>query len=277
MDFYHTERPSRIAGSWYSNDPKRLAAEIEGYIDSSVISDDEFKGEVFGLVAPHAGHVYSGKTAGYAYRLIQGLKYDIVVVLSPFHQFHPADVITTAYDNYTTPLGSVPVATDLLSSLHEDIPLQQVEQDPEHAQEIQLPFLQTALKGTFSLLPLMIRAREPKKLKEIAALLMDLLSQKTFLIVASTDLSHFHPLESAHQLDAEMLRRIKAMDADTVLAGERDGTASACGASAVALLLYAAKMKEGAQAFILNYSTSADATGDSSSVVGYGSAAIILP
>jgi AmmeMemoRadiSam system protein B len=74
-----------------------------------------------------------------------------------------------------------------------------------------------------------------------------------------------------------MLRRIKAMDADTVLAGERDGTASACGASAVALLLYAAKMKEGAQAFILNYSTSADATGDSSSVVGYGSAAIILP
>jgi AmmeMemoRadiSam system protein B len=97
------------------------------------------------------------------------------------------------------------------------------------------------------------------------------------LIVASTDLSHFHTHAVAQHMDAEMLRRIKAMDADGVLAAEESGLASACGASPVALLVYAARMKEAASAFILNYSTSADVTGDTSSVVGYGAAAIYLP
>jgi len=277
MDFKHSARPSPIAGTWYTTDPKRLETEIQTFIDNAVLSDDEFIGEVFGVVAPHAGYIYSGKTAGYAYRVMEGLQRDIVVVLSPFHQYHGADLLTTVHDSYVTPLGAVPVETEILAQLNESIPLQQVEHDMEHALEIQLPFIQCALSNEFSLLPLMVRTRERKKLKRIAEDLMDLLQGRSFLIVASTDLSHYSPLETAHQMDAEMLRRIKAMDAEGVLAAEGEGAASACGASSVALLLYAARMQKDPQAFILNYSTSADATGDTSSVVGYGAAAIFLP
>ena len=276
MKFSHAQRPSRLAGTWFSGDPEELTKEIDAYIHNNVLSEDEFKGDVFGLIAPHAGHIYSGRTAGYAYRLVSGKQVDVVAVLSPFHQFHRADVITTVYDNYTTPLGTVPVSTDLLSQLNERIHMEQIEQDPEHSLEIQLPFLQRALHSPFSLLPLMVRTRDSEKLKTIASTLMELLADSSFLIIASTDLSHFHSLEEAQQLDAEMLRRIKAMDADAVLSAESDGVASACGASSVALLLYAAKLQNTTRAYILNYSTSADATGDSSSVVGYGSAAILI-
>ena len=276
MDFLNSARPSPIAGAWYSNDPARLASEMNAFIDKAHLSDDEFSGEVFGLVAPHAGHVYSGRTAGYAYRTVKGLQRDMVVILSPFHQYHSADVVTTAFDTYVTPLGKVPVETQLLKQINDVIPLHQVQHDPEHAIEIQLPFLQCALEGEFSLLPLMVRTRDPKQLKAIAEQLMKLIKTKSLLMIASTDLSHFHSLDIAQQLDAEMLRRIKAMDGDAVLAAERDGSASACGASSVAMLLYAASRQKGSRAYILNYSTSAEVTGDTSSVVGYGAAAIYI-
>jgi len=280
MEFIHTSRPSPIAGTWYSGDPDRLKKEINQYIDSAVISTDEYSGRLFGIVVPHAGLIYSGKTAGYAYRLTKGIERDIVVVLSPFHQYHPAGILTTAFQAYTTPLGKVPVATDLLSALQEklldvDLPIEQVEQDPEHALEIQLPFLQCTLQGDYSLLPLMIRTRNPQQVKTIAAYLTEILDGYSALWVASTDLSHFNPLEEAQQLDAEMLRRIKAMDAEGVLSADREGNASACGASAVAALLYAAKHRQDGRSNILNYRTSADTTGDAHSVVGYGAAAVL--
>jgi len=277
MDFKHAARPSPIAGTWYTRNPKQLETEIHAFIDKAVISDDEFSGTLFGVVAPHAGYQYSGRTAGYAYRVVQGLARDIVVILSPFHQYICADLVTTAYDAYATPLGTLPVETDMLAQLNESIPLQQIEHDPEHSLEIQLPFLQCALSNQFSLLPLMVRTRVRTKLKKIAENLLALLQGQSFLMVASTDLSHYLPLETAHKMDAEMLRRIKAMDADAVLAAEGEGAASACGASSVAVLLYAAKMQMDARAFILNYSTSADASGDTSAVVGYGAAGIYLP
>jgi hypothetical protein len=276
MDFKQSARPSPIAGTWYSTDPQQLETEIQAFINNAVLSDDEFSGKLFGVVAPHAGYIYSGKTAGYAYRVVQGLQPDIVVVLSPFHQYHGADLITSVYDSYATPLGAVPVETEILTHLDESIPVQQVEHDPEHSLEIQLPFLQCALDSEFSLLPLMVRTRERKKLKRIAEDLIELLQGRSFLMVASTDLSHYSALETAHQMDAEMLRRIKAMDAEGVLAAEGEGVASACGAASVALMLYAARMQKNPQAYILNYTTSADATGDTSSVVGYGAAAIFL-
>lgn len=281
MDFLHSARPSLIAGTWYSRDAGRLKAEIDQYIEDAVLLPEEFKGHLYGIVAPHAGHIYSGKTTGYAYRMVKGLKRDIVVVLSPFHQYQPAHALTTAYDSYATPLGSIPVETQLLVALDAalrkaGLPITQIEHDPEHAIEIQLPFLQRAIDGDFSLLPLMIRSHTVPTVQLIAQKLTEILAGRSYLIVASTDLSHFFPLEAAQEFDAEMLRRIKALDADGVLSAETDGSAFACGAPAVAVLLYAAKMQRNAAAFILNYATSADVTGDASSVVGYGSAAVMI-
>ena len=281
MKFKSAPRPSPIAGTWYASDPTQLAAQIDTFIASANISDDEFNGELFGIISPHAGYRYSGKTAGYAYKTVQGISRDIIVVLSPFHQFISGDVITTSFGSYKTPLGEVSVADDLMNNIAEilageKINIRQIDHDQEHSLEIQLPFLQCALAGEFRLIPLMVRTREKKQLQNISNTLMSVLKDQSFLIVASTDLSHFYPLEVAQQLDAEMLRRIKGMDADAVLSAEREGVASACGASSVAALLYVAKHYPSAKSYILNYSTSADDTGDASSVVGYGSAAVYI-
>jgi len=236
---------------------------------------------VTGLVAPHAGYRFSGRTAGYAYKTIKGEKRDLVVVLSPFHQYFSGDLITTAHQAYSTPLGEVSVDIDALVEFEEvlkknSIPIHQVSNDQEHSLEIQLPFLQRALSADFKLLPLMVRSREAHILEQTAETLFEIVKDRSFVIIASTDLSHFYPLDIAEVMDLEMLKQIKEMNPKGVLSAEREGSASACGASAVAVMLWLTKKVGAKKAHILNYSTSADSTGDKTSVVGYCSAAVVL-
>jgi AmmeMemoRadiSam system protein B len=281
MEFKSTSRPSPIAGTWYTSEPTALSNQIDTFINDAKINVEDIHRKVIGLAAPHAGHRFSGKTAGYAYKTIKGEKRDLVVILSPFHQYFPGDLISTVYRAYSTPLGEIPVDTDALVELENalkksDIPIHQVSNDPEHSLEIQLPFLQRALKADFKLLPLMVRSRDTQLLEQTAEALFNVVKDQSFLIIASTDLSHFFPLDIAEVMDAEMLKQIKKMDPEGVLSVEKEGRASACGASAVAVMLWLTKKAGAKKAHILNYSTSADSTGDKTSVVGYGSAAVTL-
>jgi len=282
MEFRNDARPSPIAGTWYTGDPKTLAAQIDGYLEAAKISDDEFSGRAVGLVSPHAGHRYSGRTAGYAYRVVKDAPRELVVILSPFHHHVSGDFITTSHASYQTPLGKVKVAEDTLIELDKKLGEQghsliQVTKDEEHSLEIQLPFLQRAWNTEFALLPVMVRTHDPGKIQFFSQALYEVIKGKDFLLVASTDLSHFYPLDYAEALDAEMLKRIKAFDPEAVLKAETEGSASACGAGAVAAMLWTARYAGAEHAYILNYSTSADSTGDVSSVVGYGSAAVFTP
>jgi MEMO1 family protein len=270
-------RPSPIAGTWYESDAYRLAKQIDGFIQNA--HDAELKGRVIGLVTPHDGHRYSGRTAGYAYKCILGETRDLVVIVAPMHAYYPGTLVTSAHSAYTTPLGEVPLAHDEMHQLEllltgKNLPLEHVLRDEEHSIEIQLPFLQRALKGNFLLLPLMLRARDFQTIQRLAEALIELLQGKNALLIASTDLSHFFPLEIAQRLDAEMLKHIKSFDPQAVLDAEESGNASACGAAAVATVLLTARGLGAQSVSILNYSTSADSSGDTGSVVGYGSAAL---
>jgi len=281
MEFKPTSRPSPIAGTWYPGEPIALSNQIDTFINTAKVTEEDIQGKVIGLTAPHAGYRFSGNTAGYAYKTIKGEKRDLVVILSPFHQYYPGDLITTIYQAYSTPLGEVPVDTDGLFELENilkksNIPIHQVSNDTEHSLEIQLPFLQRALTPDFKLLPLMVRSRDPYLLKQTAEALFDVIKDQSFVIIASTDLSHFFPLDIAEMMDAEMLKRIKEMNPEGVLSAEKEGSASACGASSVAVMLWLTKKAGAEKAFILNYSTSADSTGDKTSVVGYGSAVVTV-
>ena len=281
MEFKSTSRPSPIAGTWYTSEAAALSHQIDTFINDANITEENIHGKVTGLVAPHAGYRFSGRTAGYAYKTIKGEKRDLVVVLSPFHQYFSGDLITTAHQAYSTPLGEVSVDTDALVELEEvlkknSIPIHQVSNDQEHSLEIQLPFLQRALSADFKLLPLMIRSHEAHILKQTAETLFEIVKDRSFVIIASTDLSHFYPLDIAEVMDLEMLKQIKEMNPEGVLSAEREGSASACGASAVAVMLWLTKKAGAKKAHILNYSTSADSTGDKTSVVGYCSAAVVL-
>jgi hypothetical protein len=280
MEFKTNIRPSPIAGTWYTDNPVKLAAEIDRYLESAKVSVEEYAGRVIGLAAPHAGHRYSGRTAGYAYKLIQGSPRGLAVILSPFHPYSDAEFLATAHRGYQTPLGEVPVDQDLLSQLDskmrkEGLSLTQISEDEEHSIEIQLPFLQRAWQENFALLPVMVRTHDAQKLRKFAQALHEALEGHDYLLIASTDLSHFYPQDYAEVLDAEMLKRIKEMDPQGVLDAEREGSGSACGVGAVAAMLWTAQLAGADSAYILNYSSSADATGDRSSVVGYGSAAVL--
>ena len=281
MEFKPTSRPSPIAGTWYTSEAAALSRQIDSFINDAIITEEDIHGKVTGLVAPHAGYRFSGRTAGYAYKTIKGEKRDLVVILSPFHQYFSGDLITTTHQAYSTPLGEVPVDMDALVKFEEvlkknSIPIHQVSNDPEHSLEIQLPFLQRALSANFKLLPLMIRSRDVHILEQTAEALFNVVEDQNFVIIASTDLSHFYPLDIAEVMDVEMLKQIKEMNPEGVLSAEREGSASACGASAVAVMLWLTKKVGAKKAHILNYSTSADSTDDKTSVVGYCSAAVVL-
>ncbi len=272
-------RPSAIAGTWYTNNADALRQELNVYVSEAEIpkiSNDA----IVGLIAPHAGFRYSGRTAGYAYRAIRDADYDTVAVFSPFHAYTPQKLLTTSHMAYQTPLGNIPVAVDLLTDFSKEmeekgLPVQTLPFDKEHSLEIQLPFLQTVLGSSFDLFPLMVRTQTMKEIEMIAQTAVDIFSKKRILLVASTDLSHFYNQKAARKLDEEMLNRMAAFSPERVLAAERTGKAFACGAGAVAVVLQIAKLMGAGKVKLLHYSTSFDATGDASAVVGYGAALIL--
>jgi AmmeMemoRadiSam system protein B len=151
---------------------------------------------------------------------------------------------------------------------------QPIANDREHSLEIQLPFLQTSLAAPFHLLPLMVRSSDPGYLSKVAGILADLIREKNALLVASTDLSHFYDESSANALDQVMLKHMTDFSPEDVLNAEADKKGFACGSGAVALVLWASKAQGANQVTLLDYSTSARASKDTTSVVGYGALAI---
>jgi MEMO1 family protein len=272
-------RPSPIAGMWYEDHPDQLSQQIDAYLRQAELPD--LQGEVLALVAPHAGHHYSGHTAGYAFGCVAGKQYDLVAILSPMHQYHHAALLTSAHEGYDTPLGPVWIdreAVDELKGTLEreyDLGLASVANDREHSLEIELPFLQQALQPDFKILPVMVRGLSAATARALGKALAGVVKVRSSLMVASSDLSHFYPLEQAKVFDQEMLHQIESLSPEGVLQTEHSGRGYACGAVAIAAVLWAAQELGGNFAQILHHSTSASQTGDTQSVVGYGAVAIL--
>lgn len=271
-------RPSPIAGTWYYGNPDRLRQQVDQFLAAAHLP--ELQGQVLALIAPHAGHRYSGSTAGHAFACLQGQERDLVAVISPMHAAYPANLITTAHRAYSTPLGEVWVDEEALAQVedhlsHDGLNLTPIANDKEHSLEIELPFLQRALTNDFKLLPIMVRSQAPLVAKRLGRALAQVLAGRNALLVASTDLSHFYPETLANELDQEMLRRIRSFTPDDLFAAERTGKGFACGVAAVAAVLWAARELGADTVEILHHSTSGDETGDYGSVVGYGAAAIL--
>lgn len=273
-----TVRPSPIAGSWYPDDAARLAELVDSFIQQAEIPT--FEGEVKAVIAPHAGYRYSGRTAGYAFRAVKGLEVDLVAVVSPFHDYHPAPFLTTVHGAYWTPLGEISVDLELIALLDGalrkecGVGMTALARDREHSLEIELPFLQRSLGRDFRLLPVMVRPVTPPLARSLGMCLASILEGRRALLVASTDLSHFYREADANLLDRQMLKQIGAFSPEGVLAAEETGAGFACGAYAVAAVLWAARRMGADTVTVLHHSTSADETGDRSAVVGYGAAAV---
>jgi MEMO1 family protein len=272
-------RPSPIAGTWYESRPEILKRNVDNYLDRAKLP--ELPGKVIAVIAPHAGHRYSGAVAGYAFAALRNERPDLVAVIAPMHHPYMQPLITSSHDAYATPLGSIPIDKSALEELNTilkadiGLELSAVARDPEHSLEIELPFLQRALVSDFKLLPIMVRAQDPLISKGLGKALAKVLREKNYALVASTDLSHFYDQETAKKLDSEMLRQIEDFSPEGVFEVERKGKGFACGHAAVASVLWAARELGADTVKLLHYATSGDVTGDTSGVVGYGAAAIL--
>lgn len=260
-----------VAGMFYPDRPETLTRDVKRYLENS--KKEKVEGEVVALVSPHAGYMYSGQVAAYAYKLIEGKTYDTVVIVAPSHRalFKGASV----YDRgaFRTPLGVIPIDTELSKKMMEkwkEIQFLPDAHAQEHSLEVQLPFLQVLLKS-FKLIPIVM---EPywrwEMCQSLAGAIADTVRGKNVLLVASTDLSHFHSYEKAVEMDRVVLNDIDRFDPDRLNRDLKDNRAEACGGGPVVTVMLAARALGANQGKALKYLNSGDVTGDRSRVVGYG-------
>jgi len=272
-------RHSVIAGSWYPGDAVVLKKQLSDFL--SAVENGEEKQDVFALIVPHAGYIYSGKTAAHAFKLVEGQEFERVIITSPFHAPATEAFLTTTFEQYETPLGRITVDQEGLGQLNKylsahHVPMiESVRGEHEHSLEIELPFLQVALSESFEVVPVMVRTQKANWLKVLGEGLAELAHNRKTLLVASTDLSHFYEAKSAKLMDERVFQYIEAMSPMELLDGNKQGHAQACGAGAVVAVLWAAHAAGATEARVLYYSHSGMVTGDDSSVVGYGAAVIL--
>jgi AmmeMemoRadiSam system protein B len=263
-----TVRPPVCADDrWYPATPEALRREVSGYIDSAPALD--LPGDVFGLIAPHAGYFFSGHVAGASYRQVQGNAYDTVVLVGPDHRGIAFGELAFAdFDAWHTPLGDVPVDRDLVAALEERLPLRHIGRDSEHSLEVQVPFLQTALTD-FKLVPILMGDPSPSTCQTLGLAMADVARGRQTLLVASTDLSHYHHYDHAKQLDEHTLKYVLSFDAEGLAEALARNEAHACGGSPVAAVMVAARELGASQAQLVKYANSGDVWDDRSQVVGY--------
>ncbi len=255
-----------VAGQFYPESPSQLKAMIEGLVDKKAIKE-----EVIGLVSPHAGYIYSGPVAG---AVISRIKFkDTFVILGPNHtgSGKPLSIMTQGV--WKTPLGEVEIDSELgkqilatSGHLQED----NTAHLHEHSIEVQLPFLQY-FKSDIKFVPIILAYSTGATYKEIgkniAKAIKDL--NKEVVILASSDMTHYEPQETAQRKDNQAIEAILALNEDELLKRVDELNISMCGYAPTVSLISAAKELGAKTAELVRYQTSGDITGDYSSVVGY--------
>ncbi len=271
-------RRAVVAGAFYPGEPDALASTIDRYLDAA--GSPDLDGEVVALVAPHAGYVYSGGVAAHAYAAVRGRTYDTVIVVAPSHRaaFRGASVFDGS--SYETPLGAVPIDRESVSELRQrGLVFEPRAHSQEHSLEVQVPFLQRSLES-FELVPIVMGEQSEAAVRSLAAAMSGVVAERPdrrYLLVASTDLSHYHSQEDARRLDRVIVESVDAFDPEGLLRALASGECEACGGGPTAAVLMAARELGAAGAEVLRYATSGDVTGDMSQVVGYMAAVSTRP
>ncbi len=276
--FPDEERRAQYAGSFYPGDPVELTKTISQFYFEAEKKDID--GEIISIVSPHAGYVYSGHVAAAGFKLLEGMKYDVVVVISPSHadMFQGASIYNGGA--YVTPLDKLYVDLDLaikMGNINPKVYLSTkghtggaVERS-EHALEVQLPFLQIVL-GDFKLIPIVMGEQEWDVCIGLAEILAGTLHDKNALIVASSDLSHFKSASQAQTLDNIVISNVTSFDPEGLDNAINRRKCEACGAGPTIAAMLAAKKLGADKSELVKYAHSGEVSGEMDAVVGYMSA-----
>ena len=265
-------RPA-VAGLFYPSDASKLRTDIEKMLAAS--EGDLDISQVFGIVSPHAGYVYSGGTAAYGYNLLKNKNYRKVIIISPSHrEYFPGSSIYNG-DSYQTPLGVVDVDKEIAQKIVEGsktIFLGMEGHRQEHAVEVQIPFLQMILKD-FKIVPIVMGDQGRVSVDDLANQIAKAVDDET-VIVASSDLSHFYSKKKAFELDSIVSKHISDFDYEQLQDDLDSRKCEACGGGPIVVLMKAASKIHKNKSMFLHRTDSGDVSGDNSEVVGYLSAAI---
>ncbi len=257
-----------VSGQFYPSNAKDLNAMISSFADQGARKND-----VIGCVLPHAGYVYSGKVAVATISRVN-IK-DSVVLLGPNHTGLGADFSIMPQGSWQTPLGNVEINSELANSFlskSSHLKADAAAHLDEHSLEVELPILQY-FRRDFRIVPIAIKIGNLSALNEIAQSLAGVINENNLkssvIFIASSDLTHYEPQESAEKKDALAIEAITALDEQRLELVIKKFDISMCGFAPVAVLLKAAKILGAKTGRLIKYQTSADANKDTSSVVGY--------
>ncbi len=249
-----------VAGQFYPADPNELRMKVRQLIASN---DVKLPQAPKALIAPHAGYIYSGLTAGIAYAQLSPIADTVrrVVLLAPSHRVGFSGIAHSSANFFCTPLGELEVDLEGLALILNlpQVTLLDRAFSLEHSLEVHLPFLQEALSD-FKIVPLIVGNADPKSVAEV---LDRLWGGPETLIVISSDLSHFLDYESAKAIDAKTSDAIEKLQPDQISSHQ------ACGSAPVKGLLLAAQHNN-LQVEVLDLRNSGDTAGPRDKVVGYG-------
>ncbi len=267
-------RKPAVAGTFYPGDSRDLKTIVDDFLENTD-THHQFE-KIAGIISPHAGYIFSGPTAAEAYHTIAKLRPKYIIVLAPSHREYIQGFSLYPGDYYETPLGKIKIDTQLVNQISQNQYAEKTEigHNSEHSLEVQLPFLQTIYDHDFNLIPIVIGDVNIKMLDSLAKTIYELSINKDILVIASSDLSHFHSYKLARQIDLEFLDMLQKYDLAELGEGILDNTLEACGITAIYTLMKYASLKGHAKCKILDYKNSGDTAGDKFRVVGYGAGVI---
>lgn len=268
-------RPAAVAGTWYPDEPQALREVVDGYL--AAVTPARVPGRLVALVSPHAGLRYSGAVAAHAYALLRGRADLTVVLVGPSHRTAFEGVSVYARGAFATPLGEIPIDEPVAGALLEAGETIFDDAGPhraEHSLEMQLPFLQRLVPG-LRLVPLLMGRQTRLEVDDLAQALGRALAGRDVLLVASSDLSHYHPAPAANALDALVVRDVEELDPERLMDRLEASPGHACGGGPMVAVLKAARTLGATGATVLGYADSGDAgEHDKTRVVGYLAAAV---
>ncbi len=266
-------RPAAVAGTWYPGGARALAAAVEQHLAGAT---REVSGDLVALIAPHAGLMYSGPVAAHAYGQLRGRRFDVAVIVGPSHFVGFGGVAVIPRGGFETPLGVAAIDEDCAQALMRATPL--VREHPgaharEHSVEMQLPFLRHLAPET-KIVPLVMGYQTAETARGLGDALADVLYTRDALLIASSDLSHYQPADTAATLDRVVTDCVAKFDADALQHALDVRPDHACGGGPMVATLRAARLLGAKDAVVLDYADSGDVSGDKSAVVGYMAAAL---
>jgi MEMO1 family protein len=238
-------REAKYAGSFYPSKKEQLNEMLDSFLEK--VPEKEVR-KIKAVVVPHAGYVFSGQTAAFAYKLLSKQKPTRIILLGPSHKM-PLQGAFTFSGSWNTPLGEKQITPAELPVLEDDF---------EHSLEVQLPFLQKTLEE-FNFTPIIYGDINPETITEKIS------PSEEEVIIASSDLSHFFPYAEANEIDSNTINKILNLD-EKGLREEGNG----CGLIGIIALVILAK-ENNWKPVLLDYKNSGDITGEKEGVVGYAS------